>query len=75
MPISRSFIDKHGVEQMVWAEDGERQRCEIWSRVMGYIAVRDQYNEGKKSEFRDRKFYSEPVIPELQPSLPGTESP
>jgi len=42
---------------------------------MGYLAVRDQYNEGKKSEFRDRKFYSEPVIPELQPSLPGTESP
>lgn len=32
----------------------QRTRCEIYSRVVGYIRPVDQWNEGKQSEFADR---------------------
>lgn len=75
MPISRSLIDKHGVEHTVWVDDEERQRCQVWSRVMGYFRPVEDWNPGKVGEWKERKFYGEPLIPELQPSLPGTQSP
>lgn len=31
-----------------------RQRCEIYSRVVGYIRPITQWNPGKQSEFNDR---------------------
>ncbi len=31
-----------------------RQRCEIYSRVVGYIRPVTQWNPGKQSEFNDR---------------------
>lgn len=34
---------------------GERQRCEVWSRVMGYLRPIDSWNIGKRSEWHDRK--------------------
>ena len=33
----------------------ERQRCEVWSRVMGYLRPLSSWNAGKQSEWRDRK--------------------
>lgn len=39
--------------------DGERQRCEIWTRVMGYYRPVSEFNIGKKSEHRDRVFFME----------------
>lgn len=33
----------------------ERQRTEIYSRVVGYLRPIDQWNEGKCEEFKDRK--------------------
>jgi len=36
-------------------EDSERQPCEIYSRVMGYIRPIVNFNIGKKQEYRDRK--------------------
>jgi len=35
----------------------ERTRCEIYSRVVGYIRPVESWNVGKQEEFRDRKFY------------------
>jgi anaerobic ribonucleoside-triphosphate reductase len=32
----------------------KRTRCEIYSRVVGYIRPINQWNEGKQSEYRDR---------------------
>lgn len=32
-----------------------RQRCEIWSRVMGYLRPVSSWNKGKKSEYAERK--------------------
>jgi len=40
-------------------KDSERQRCEIWSRVMGYYRPVSEYNIGKQSEFRERIHFSE----------------
>lgn len=35
----------------------ERTRCEIWGRVVGFLRPRSQMNEGKASEFEDRKMF------------------
>lgn len=32
----------------------ERQPCEVYSRIVGYIRPVDQWNPGKQSEFNDR---------------------
>jgi anaerobic ribonucleoside-triphosphate reductase len=34
-----------------------RQRCEVYSRVVGYIRPVSQWNVGKKSEWSDRKVF------------------
>jgi hypothetical protein len=36
----------------------ERQACEVYSRVVGYIRPIDQWNAGKRSEFADRMVFS-----------------
>jgi anaerobic ribonucleoside-triphosphate reductase len=33
------------------------QPCEVYSRVCGYIRPVEQWNKGKKNEFKDRKVY------------------
>ncbi len=35
-------------------------RTEVYSRVCGYFRPVSNWNEGKKSEFEDRKTYKEP---------------
>ncbi len=35
----------------------KRTKCEIYSRVVGYIQPISQWNEGKQEEFKDRKTY------------------
>ena len=40
-------------------DDSERQPCEVWSRVMGYYRPVSEFNKGKKSEFYERKCYTE----------------
>lgn len=36
----------------------DRQRCEIWTRVMGYCRPTTAFNKGKKSEFNDRVWFT-----------------
>jgi hypothetical protein len=38
----------------------ERQRCEVWTRVMGYHRPVSSFNIGKKGEHRERRFFREP---------------
>jgi len=45
--MEETFINDKG-------EEVKRQRCEVYSRVVGYIRPIDAWNEGKKSEFNDR---------------------
>ena len=39
--------------------DDERQRCEVWTRVMGYHRPVASFNIGKKGEHGERRFFSE----------------
>lgn len=39
--------------------DSERQRCEVWTRVMGYHRPVASFNIGKKGEFHERRFFEE----------------
>ena len=36
-------------------ENKKRIKCEVYSRVVGYMRPVETWNEGKKEEFRDRK--------------------
>nr|WP_315195388.1 anaerobic ribonucleoside-triphosphate reductase [uncultured Aquabacterium sp.] len=38
----------------------ERQRCEVWTRVMGYHRPVASFNVGKKGEFHERQYFIEP---------------
>jgi ribonucleoside-triphosphate reductase (formate) len=37
----------------------KRQRCEIYSRVVGYIRPVRQWNKGKQAEFTDREMFAQ----------------
>jgi hypothetical protein len=39
--------------------DDQRQRCEVWTRVMGYHRPVSSFNIGKKAEHNERRFFSE----------------
>jgi anaerobic ribonucleoside-triphosphate reductase len=39
--------------------DDERQRCEVWTRVMGYHRPVASFNIGKKGEHAERCFFAE----------------
>ena len=39
--------------------DDERQRCEVWTRVMGYHRPMASFNTGKKGEFHERTYFTE----------------
>jgi anaerobic ribonucleoside-triphosphate reductase len=50
------------LEQMTQAislTDDERQRCEVWTRVMGYHRPVVSFNLGKKGEHWERRFFCE----------------
>lgn len=40
--------------------DDERQRCEVWTRVMGYHRPVSEFNPGKQAEHRERQHFVEP---------------
>ena len=44
----------------------ERQRCEVWTRVMGYHRPVASFNVGKKGEHCERRFFEEGRV---QPAL------
>lgn len=39
-------------------QQNDRQACEVYSRVVGYIRPVEQWNPGKQSEFSDRRMFS-----------------
>ena len=46
--------------------ENERQRCEVWTRVMGYHRPVAAFNPGKQSEHRERHHFVE------KPATAGT---
>ena len=47
------------VEKYLEEHKEERTKCEIWSRAMGFIRPTSFFNIGKKSEFKERKCFTE----------------
>lgn len=47
-----ALCDPHG---NVLVPGEQRQRCEVWTRVMGYLRPTNCFNAGKASEWRDRR--------------------
>jgi Anaerobic ribonucleoside-triphosphate reductase len=46
-------------EAPVTLSDAERQRCEVWTRVMGYHRPLAAFNTGKQGEFEERRHFVE----------------
>ena len=40
-------------------DNSKRTKCEVWTRAMGYCRPVSNFNKGKKSEFRERKYFTE----------------
>lgn len=38
--------------------ESKRQRCSVYSRIVGYVRRVEAYNPGKQAEFKDRKLFS-----------------
>ena len=51
--------------------DSERQRCEIWTRVMGYHRPVASFNIGKQGEFHERQDFTEASARVGQPACRG----
>ena len=47
--------------QEIKLNDNERQKCEIWTRVMGYYRPVENYNVGKRAEYSERTYFKEIV--------------
>jgi hypothetical protein len=45
--------------QTATLHDEERQRCEVWTRVMGYHRPVASFNLGKQGEFAERLHFRE----------------
>lgn len=67
MDTVQSYIFKsrnwtNNMSNEVKLNDKERQRCEVWTRVMGYHRPVQSYNIGKKGEFEERKYFTEAKV-------------
>lgn len=47
-------------EEILKQHRDKRQRCEIWTRVMGYHRPTHAFNPGKQQEHQDRQLFREP---------------
>ena len=54
MPLEATIHDR-----AITIQDEERQPCEVWTRVMGYMRPVSDWNIGKKSEWAERVLFHE----------------
>lgn len=59
MPMTIHPIQATTVDASTLLSKAERQRCEIWTRVMGYHRPASSFNTGKKGEFNERRYFEE----------------
>jgi Anaerobic ribonucleoside-triphosphate reductase len=54
---------QHETYGNIFLTDEERQPCEIYTRVMGYIRPISEFNKGKQGEYLERVCFKEdPVV-------------
>ncbi|MEA3503894.1 MAG: ribonucleoside triphosphate reductase [Bacteroidota bacterium] len=46
--------------------EGKTNNCEVYSRIVGYLRPVDQWNNGKQSEFNDRKLFDKKITKEKE---------
>ncbi|ACV26635.1 hypothetical protein Kkor_1216 [Kangiella koreensis DSM 16069] len=44
---------------MTQLNNQDRQKCEVWTRVMGYHRPVSAFNKGKQSEHKERQHFKE----------------
>ena len=54
-----SMTEGQYLTEAISLADDERQRCEVWTRVMGYHRPVASFNIGKKGEHAERRFFRE----------------
>jgi anaerobic ribonucleoside-triphosphate reductase len=54
-----AMTETNAVDERITLADDERQRCEVWTRVMGYHRPVASFNIGKKGEHAERCFFRE----------------
>ena len=54
-----TMTEAKNLTQPIELADEERQRCEVWTRVMGYHRPVASFNIGKKGEHNERRFFEE----------------
>jgi hypothetical protein len=54
-----AMTDVKQLTDVIGLTDDERQRCEVWTRVMGYHRPVASFNVGKKGEHFERRFFRE----------------
>lgn len=59
-----TMIENETVLDPIVLHDDERQRCEVWTRVMGYHRPVASFNIGKKGEHAQRRFFREASLHE-----------
>ncbi len=62
--IAGETIPQADTARSIALSDDERQRCEVWTRVMGYHRPVASFNRGKQSEVRERTFFDETAAAE-----------
>jgi len=50
-------IDKNKLILKIMNKELKRQKCECYTRVVGYLSPINRWNNGKKAEFDDRKVF------------------
>ena len=54
-----TMTDVQFLDGTITLTDEERQRCEVWTRVMGYHRPVASFNIGKRGEHAERCFFRE----------------
>lgn len=59
LEVLETSAQQSATQPQISLRDEERQRCEIWTRVMGYHRPVASFNIGKQGEFADRVYFEE----------------
>ncbi len=46
--------------------EGKNNVCEVYSRIVGYLRPVDQWNNGKRAEYDDRKLLDKKIVKEME---------
>ena len=56
--IDEDLVEGVTTSYEVTFKDGTKQQlCEVYSRVMGYLRPKSEYNVGKRQEHNDRRLF------------------